>query len=156
MEGLRNQPLEIKLQKPIMYHHKGDVAYAPVVKLLPPTAKNRVSLVKIKQLYFKALNDISAKNTTNRNTGTAQVQDGEEAIDGQSMMMLFYLAETDILALHSAFKELFNHVGELDNEIKLSNYHMDNEISLEDFEMMIGEYFVNFLSPLWTGNLTKK
>lgn len=147
--------IQVILTNGLEYAYKGDTEIAKFVNLKAPTAKNIVDCGFLKRLFTNAAYKASELNKGEEpsNKKDSQAQD----ISGSDIVELIYAfgdAE-DIEKAFVAAKNIFKNCGVLDGEVGLTAPLVDS-LSVDDFEMMVGEYIANFTAASMLGNNQKK
>jgi len=144
--------IEIKLTSPVQYAFKGDTVDAKFVMLKAPTARNISDCSFLKKMFTNA-----AIKAGEHNKKESSSSDSDVDVTGSDVMELVYAFgdSEDIEKAMIAAKKIFKDCGELDGEITLTMPLID-EISLDDFELMVGEYIANFIAASMLGKKQKK
>lgn len=135
-----------KLDEPIKVANKGqeDLVYEIVLKA--PCGKHRNHLIRLKQGFFKAA--VEANKSRPDAGAEAVVEEAAEPSiveTAKTVMALLYMSNVDLVALEDEFKTLIlNDLGVVSDGVRL-NSHMIDQMSLSDFERLMGEYLAVFI-----------
>ena len=135
--------MDFILKTPLKYALKGDEALGYKISGKAPNAKVRNQLIVIKQTFFQALANIR------KNSPAQEEQTSEEGVmTGDQVMMLLYVSGIDMVAFQNTVRDLFTHgqLLKIDNEVVLGAHLLD-QLELDEFERLTGEYLANFLLP---------
>lgn len=138
-----------KLSKPVEIAKKGEVELVFELDIRAPTGANRAQLIRIKQGFFKMIMQSSA---TEDGKAADKEKDGGNPLanmNGNQVMMLFYMADIDLPALEEEFKRLLSQGGAFADGVQLTPYHLD-KLDFEEFERLMGEYIKVFIAPSLT------
>jgi hypothetical protein len=128
------------LQTKFSYANKGETVQAEFITLSAPTSRTTRECAALKQAFFRATNDQETTTTTRES-------DADLDIDGSDVMALLAISSSvDLPDVMDIGKKLFQMPGIalVDGETKLGSTLIDR-MSVDDFESMLGEYFVNFI-----------
>lgn len=146
---------KFNLRKPIKYAHKGEQREAEFVTLLPPTSKHSDECAALKQAFFIAIR--SQAGADDDDSG-----DEPEKINGTQAMVLLSMTPTKELDLRSVMavgRSLFTSKAEpialVDGEARMT-VPLFEQLRQEDFEEMLGEYMVNFITASSMAQMRKK
>lgn len=142
-----------KLSKPIKYADTNiaDEVLSVNVVLKCPQGKHRNYLIPLKQKFFRAMMDLSSRDRNVKNESNEDSDDINK-MTGQSIMMLLYMSNIDMVEFLDQFKKML-----LQGLIYIDNVPMHSvmfdQIDPDDFEKIVGEYISNFLVSSWLGSL---
>lgn len=137
----------VELDFPISYAYKGDMQEGTFVTLKAPTGKQLVECSELKQAFFQAM---SSHQNNGMSPTDEQKEDGAEEITGEVVLSLIAMStNVKLSSVLLSAKELFaNNTAFLDGETKMTRPLLE-ELHPEDFEKLLGEYFVNFILASW-------
>jgi len=144
-----NLEIKVDLTTTIPYANKGKTEDGSFILLKAPTTKNMSECSLLKKLFMQ-----SAMSAQKENSNVEKESPGEEAETTASdvMQMIFAFGDAkNITSAMIAAKKLFKDVGQIEGEIDLT-FPLIDQISIDDFENMLGEYFVNFTAASMLGN----
>jgi len=155
---LKVQEVEYKLLSPITFHKdgRGDNE-ATALFLKAPSRKHAKSARYLKQVFFRAMQEVSAS----ANSATAPVPEKEDNDDaliepGALVMILMGAKCVDISDCIDALRAiLISGAAEIDDDLKLSAFSYD-QLCYDDEERLLGVYMVNFLLSFWMKEMSKK
>jgi hypothetical protein len=148
-----------QLSEPIEAVVGGETAYFTEVHLSSPTSRNMKEAAQLRQLVSRSQFDIAAKVTAMFGDASERAdaaKEAKEAVDNDSVEELFdgdacltaLRASNDPydVTLSIAKKLLTSGVATISKEpsIKLNTLHL-NEMSLDEFENLVGAYCARFL-----------
>lgn len=141
-----------KLIKPIPYHDGGNSeAIAKELILKAPSNRQRRQTAKLKQGFFRALNDIQ-----NSKQDSGESSDNAEEISGEAVLTIIMMSKVDFADYQDVFRELLlNDIAFITDNQKLKSHNYD-EISDTDSDKLMGEYIANFLLSSWMSKLMSK
>lgn len=133
---------DFPLTQDFSYSHKGDQVDARFIKLTAPTSRHSKECAALKQAFFRAQNSFVAQ---------ARESDAEpsgEKITGDDVIMMMAASkDVDLPDVFDVARKLFTSgtIAVVDGEpgCRLTSALVD-KMSQEDFEVMLGEYLVNF------------
>lgn len=133
-----------ELESPFNYAIKGDLQEANFITLLAPSSKHISYCADLKQAFFRALPTDSGGE---KSEGDAK---GIDDLDGEAIMMLISMSkDVDLKSVLISARELFSSgLALVDGETKLTKPLID-EMSQDDLENMLGEYYLNFILASW-------
>ncbi len=140
-----NEQFNFVLTSPIKYASKGEEVLGFIITGKAPTAKCRNQLIVLKQLILQAFNSLQKKNDVKQE---AQEQGDSSDIKGSDLIMMLYMSDIDVVKLMNTVRDLFV-VGQLltIDELVVLPAHLVDQIGMEDFENLAGEYLASFLLP---------
>ena len=141
---MKKQPkteFEYKLSSPVKVAKAGQEELCFILTLRAPTAKHRSHLIRIKQGLLKAIVCLQKNADPNR----PEHPDDNKIPSGADLIAILYISDVDLAGLEDEFRALMlAGITSLGDGIALNVHHMD-QMSLEDFEGVFGEYLVNFI-----------
>lgn len=144
MSKIAINEFEFLLESPIKIARAGDEDLVFRVIVKAPTARNRAHLIRLKQGFLKAAVSAS-KLESNQQQKEAAKDDQAAEISADAIMALLYISDIDLPKLEEEFRLLLLTGGLQVVEGIPTNSHMLDQISHNDFENMMGQYFVNFI-----------
>lgn len=156
--------IEVKLKDEMTYASKGDSKKALFVSLRKPTAKHihltciiknafqsgasevgdKVSDEDVEKAKAKALESLEKKKAEAEEKGEDFKEDEGEGLTPEDALKLLYKSPDSVVKAMIAFKELMREVCEFDGDQR-ATLPMIDDLSVEDFENILGEYLVNFI-----------
>lgn len=132
-------PLEVKFN----YAYKGDIQEAKFIRLIAPTSKNISQCADLKQAFMRAL-------PTEGRVEEDKETKGLDDLDGESIMMLVSMSkDVSLKSVLISARELFSSgLALVDGETKVTKPILD-DMSQDDLENMLGEYYLNFILASW-------
>lgn len=134
-----------ELSKDLLYAKDGLQETARYLRLIAPSVKNGAIVARIKQQILQAFRAYSSENPVQTTDSAATGK--EDSLSGSTLIQLLYTSNSvDMEKLLEDFKNLLinNCCFIEDSKQGVTNANL-LEISFEDIENMMGEYFVNFL-----------
>ena len=133
------------LKAPVKVAKGGEEELVFILKLKCPTAKHRAHLIRLKQGFLKAAVSAQRSNAMQVESNAPQEDEGHSEITGDAIMALLYISDVDLVGLEDEFRSLLlAGVCEVLEGVNL-NSHTAEQISLNDFEGLMGEYLANFI-----------
>lgn len=141
--------LDFMLTEPLQYHNKGQAEYTNKLLMNAPTAAMTKFTSPIKQMFFEAIRENSK---TIKNSDEFKADPGSDnELTGVMTEFLLSMVK-DIEKLNQLFKDLCcAGVVKMPNGEKIALFVLD-QLPLEDFEKLQGEYISNFI----IGSLMKR
>lgn len=140
-------PVRYHLKNSLKYAVKGDHLSAEFVEMRPPTYRQIDKVAPLKQALMSAILDVR----DNKTDDDGAKKGNEEKIDGATYILLLYQGKGDIARIMSNARNLIlSGVFLVDGETSITQPILD-DISVDDFEGLLGEYIVNFLAPSLMG-----
>lgn len=132
------------LQSPVKVARAGEEELIFNLTLKSPTAKHRSHLIRLKQGFLKAA--VSAqRNNVIGNAENKTVEPEDQEITGDAIMALLYISDIDLAALEEEFRTLLlAGICEVLEGVNLNPYTAE-QLSLQDFEGIMGAYMANFI-----------
>lgn len=144
MSKIAINEFEFLLESPIKIARAGDEDLVFRVIVKAPTARNRAHLIRLKQGFLKAA--VEASKNSAVSGAKEEAKDGaSDEISAEAIMALLYISDIDLPKLEDEFRALLLSGGLSVVEGVPTNAHMVDQISHNDFEKMMGQYFVNFI-----------
>lgn len=131
--------VSVSLTSVVQYHSGGELKTATMVSLKAPTMKSLKHAAAMKQGFFQAMSAVKSDSVETKTSGD---DDGE--MNGEAVLALLYMSDIDIDAFFNAARELMKSgSAKLDDQVDLNDTLL-NQLSVEDFEKLVGEFLVNF------------
>ena len=122
----------------------GNESETSFITFTAPTSKNRKECMFLKQSFFRALNSIPSSN---KSAGDAV--EANKEFDGSDIITLFAMSSADLHEVCEVARKIFiSGVGKMGGDGKLTGNLLDNiedKLSTEVIQEMVGEYLVNFI-----------
>ena len=139
--------MKYELQSPIEYAHKGNMETASFIEISAPTSKNMSECADLKQAFFQAMpksDNVEKDDKDDKDEGSL------DDLDGESIMMLISMSPNVKLkcVLVSAIELFSSGIALVDGEEKVTKPILD-ELTQDDLECMLGEYYLNFILASW-------
>ncbi len=129
-----------QLSTPLKYHYRGDEVEAAFIVLSAPTSRHMKECSKIKQAFMRAIPDSDAD-------ATGEGGDMSKVTGHEIMAMIAASDKVELGHVLDTAKKLFTSgLAMIEGETRLTS-HLVDEMSLDDFELMTGEYIANFTLP---------
>ncbi len=137
-----SEPKEViyNLKTPFNYAYKGDKRDAGFITLKAPTVSNIGYISKLKQGFMRAIRSQSQSSATS--SGDASADD----LTGEMIIMMLQMSDVDYSEYMTIGKCIFvdSDIALIDGELKF-NKDLINRLSVDDLELMIGEYLKDFI-----------
>lgn len=132
------------LTSPIKVARKAEEELVFTLRLKSPTARHRAHLIRLKQGFLRAA--VSAQRNQSLVNDAPKAAEPEDAeITGEAIMALLYISDVDLAGLEDEFRLLLlAGVCETEDGVVV-NPHTIEQLSLHDFEAMMGAYLANFI-----------
>lgn len=138
-----NTELKVTLSEPLKVARRGEQELMFDITLNAPTAKARTYIIRLKQLFLKAMTSMPKGQEETK----ADAAEAESTITGQQVIALMYLSDANVTQFHELMRELIIMPGVAAvDDVKMTG-HLYDQMDLDDTEKLIGEYFASFLVP---------
>jgi hypothetical protein len=132
-----------ELKDPFKYAYKGDKPEAIFITISAPTFKQMERMTPIKQAFTAAISEIKDSVAVEAEAQEAS----QDSVTGQQVMQLMYNWSGDMAKVFVHAQELFKSgVALIDGETRLTTPLMQ-EMTMTDFEGLVGDYIANFIAP---------
>lgn len=139
MHDPKKTEFDFQLSKGFSYSHQGDQTEASFVRLTAPTSRHSRECAALKQAFFRAQNSFQGQVESSG----AEAPD-EEIAGHEVILMIAASTAVDLPDVLDVARKLFSSgIAMVDGETKLTGGLMDR-MDQDDFELMLGEYLVNF------------
>lgn len=137
------------------YTNGKEVVTAQFITLTAPSKKNMEHFVPIKQAVTAAIHEISEKSTSATVEEKEDSGEDEQSFSGDQIMGAMYAWSGNLYKVFLHAEQLFkNNTALVDGETKLIPALQD-KMSTEDSEGLLGEYIANFIVPSLINGQTK-
>lgn len=152
---VKTKTIEYKLLRPITFHKSGEEAEVTLLHLKAPSRKHRKSTRYLKQVFFRAVNEISRNSSSEGDSSSSKEDDGK--MDGNSLVVLLMGAESVDISqcLEELRAILTTGAAEIDTGVDLSNFSYQ-QLSESDEERLLGVYMADFLLSFWMKEMSQK
>lgn len=143
---------EFPLTKPFTYSAKGEQVTATSITLSAPTSRNSDECAALKQAFMRAI-----PKEAKRESDTTITKD-DDKIDADDVIQIMAMSiDVDLPQVFKVAKKLFTSgtIAMVDGEQKLTN-NLVEKMDQNDFELMLGEYLVNFTLASTLEKMNKK
>ena len=135
--------IDIQLTTELEYHYQGSPKKTTCVTLRAPSNKQRKYVAKLKQGFFRAIENL-------RNTDQTGASDNKNEISGSDVLALVLMSEA---VQFDEYLETFMMVATtggvlIDGEEPMTSVLWER-LSYEDAESMLGEYLAGFMLAAW-------
>ena len=140
---------DYELETKFSYAYKGDMQEASFIRLKAPSSKNISQCADLKQAFMRAL-------PTDGKVEEGKDSKGLDDLDGESIMMLISMSkDVSLKSVLISARELFSSgLAFVDGETKVTKPILD-DMSQDDLENMLGEYYLNFILASWLRKMKK-
>lgn len=133
------EKVDVPLTRPIKYAFKGEQITSQFVTLYAPNSLQLANSTYLKQTFFQAVANSKGEDSKDKKAG----KDISE-LTGADIIMMMMMSDVDMVKFMLAAKELLKSgVAQLDDQ-QVMKAPLLEALSDEDFELLVGEYLVNF------------
>lgn len=133
--------LEFHLEEPLEYAHDGDPATTEEITLKAPKTRQRKTVGKLKQYFFRAL----PKDQTDDDEKKQDQPQDEVEIKGDEIIFLIAQSDVDYTDfIEQGRKLMLSGTAEVAPGVPLTDVLIDR-MSIDDVDRMIGEYVATFI-----------
>jgi hypothetical protein len=140
--------IEVTLSKKIEVHKKGESLFSNKITLIAPSLSNIDKICFLKHTILSAFKKAGSENNDRKQNVTSE--DASDISNADQLVSVLYMSieSTDIAHVFSEFRDLLiDGCGKVE-DVVVTNPVL-NQLCLEDFEKLLGEYLENFLLPSW-------
>lgn len=135
---------EVKLSEPISYQKEGQNLKSDTIRLISPNYKHRKHCTELKSAYYKAIDKFSQR-TKDQKLDTNKKEKDDDKVTAEVIVQMMFVNCDDLDTVFESFnKMIFAGAGKID-DVTLTSFHLE-QVSMDDYENMFGEYMLNFLA----------